>query len=80
MALARQQMGQNGDLSPIITSLQLSEHGSTVTLDFSVPSEAIDALPMVHKAMRGRDGARPDAQRQPVPPPAGGAKPGAPPL
>jgi len=67
MALARLQSGQNTGFATVINSLQLSEHGSTVSLDFAVPSEAIDALPMMRK-LPGQAG-RPNAERHAVPPP-----------
>ena len=75
MALARLQSGQNSDFAAVINSLQLSEHGSTVTLDFAVPSDAIDALPMLHRGMPRRDHRGDAPPRADGPPP-----PGTPPL
>jgi hypothetical protein len=44
MALARLQAGQKAEFAELINSLELGGQGTTVSLDFAVPSQVIDAL------------------------------------
>ncbi len=48
MALARLQVGQRPEFAALINSLELSGNGSTVTLNFAVPGEVLDALAAAH--------------------------------
>jgi hypothetical protein len=63
LALARLQAGQNPGLAVMLDSLQLGGEGKTVSLGFSVPPEAVDALAALRRARPDRpqpnsDGAR----------------------
>lgn len=49
MALARLQAGQHAEFASLINSLELTESGKTVTLNFAVPGEVLDALAAAHQ-------------------------------
>ncbi len=48
MALARLQAGQRAEFAALINSLELSSSGKTVTLNFTLPGEVLDALAAAH--------------------------------
>jgi hypothetical protein len=52
LALARLQTGQNAQLRAMMNSLELGGDGKTVSLSFSLPSEVIDALALLHQQRR----------------------------
>ena len=54
LALARMQAGNKPEMQALVISLQVSGTGRTVSLSFSLPSEAIEAL--------GAAAARPNAR------------------
>jgi len=74
MALARLQIGQRADLAGLLDSLQLSGDGTSVALDFAVPSEVIDALGALH-AHKPADRGTPEPQPRVRRIPAGPASP-----
>ncbi len=65
MALARLQTGQNPAVASLLDTLQLGGEGKTVSLGFSLPAEAIDALAAMRRARPDRpapNADRPQAQ------------------
>jgi hypothetical protein len=52
VALARLQTRENDDLAGMLNSLELGGSGSTVSLAFTVPAEAIDALAVLQQRRR----------------------------
>jgi len=53
VALARLQTGRNPGLAAMLDSVQLGGESKTVSLGFSVPSEAVDALAALRRDYRG---------------------------
>jgi hypothetical protein len=49
MALAKMQAGQKPELTALVNSIQLSGTGKTVSLNFEVPSQIIDAFSESHR-------------------------------
>jgi hypothetical protein len=49
MALAKMQASQKPELTTLMNSIQLSGTGKTVSLNFEVPSQIIDALSESHR-------------------------------
>lgn len=54
LALAKMQAGSEPGLRSLVESLQLTGDGRTVTVQFSLPTEAFDALEMLGKQHRDR--------------------------
>lgn len=61
LALAKMQAGSEPGLKQLVDSLQLTGDGKTITMQFSLPTEAIEALEQMHKARPRGDR---DPQRQ----------------
>ena len=61
IALARLQVGRRPEFAELLNSLQLGGQGTTVSIEFTVPAEMVDAL----GAIAGQRGSRPDAPARP---------------
>jgi hypothetical protein len=67
MALARLQIGQRTDFADLLDSIQLSGQGTSVALDFALPSQMIDALGALHADRLQNAPATPERQDAPRP-------------
>ena len=56
LGLARMQAGSKPELQAVVSSLQVSGTGKTVSLSFSLPAEVIETLGAVAAATKGHEG------------------------
>ena len=73
MALARLQIGQKSEFADLLDSIQLSGQGTSVALNFSIPSQLIDSLGALTAQRRqgpapSPDGIAPSAPQKPAAP------------